>query len=83
MQKAMNLNVRVSGTLGDFVSQTIGEDGDYDNASEYVRDLIRRDKASKEAQAFELLKSELQLSFAAPDSEYMPLNHDDIIARNS
>lgn len=83
MPKTMNLNVRVSGTLGDFVSQTIGDEGDYDNGSEYVRDLIRRDKARKETKAFESLKAELQKGFAAPDSEYMVLNADDIIARNN
>ncbi len=79
----MNLNVRVTGTLGDFVSQTIGDEGDYDNGSEYVRDLIRRDKARKESKAFESLKAELQKSFAVSDSEYVSLSANDIIARNN
>ena len=83
MPKTMNLNVRVSGTLGDFVSQTIGDEGDYDNGSEYVRDLIRRDKACKEAKSIELLKAELQKSFAESDDEYIGLRANDIIARNS
>jgi len=83
MPKTMNLNVRISGTLGDFVSQTIGDEGDYDNGSEYVRDLIRRDKTQKEAKAFESLKAELQKGFAAPDSQYLELNAKDIISRNN
>jgi len=83
MPKTMNLNVRVSGTLGDFVSQTIGDEGDYDNGSEYVRDLIRRDKAQKEANAFESLKAELQKGFSAPDNQYIALDANDIISRNS
>ena len=83
MPKTMNLNVRVSGTLSEFVSQTIGDEGDDDNVSEYVRDLIRRDKARKETKAFELLKAELQKSFAAPNSEYIELSAHDIIARNN
>ena len=44
MTKPMNLNVRVGGALKDHVTARISDTGDYDNASEYVRDLIRRDK---------------------------------------
>ena len=49
MPRQMNLNVRVSGELSDFVSQRTGPDGTYDNTSEYIRDLIRRDKQASEA----------------------------------
>lgn len=48
-----------------------------------AHDLICRDKVGKETKAFESLKAELQKGFAAPDSEYMELNADDIIARNN
>lgn len=44
--------------------------------------LICRDKVRKEMKAFEALKTELQKSFAAPDSEYIEFNAGDIIARN-
>jgi Arc/MetJ-type ribon-helix-helix transcriptional regulator len=44
MTKSMTLNVRVSGALREFVAANVGETGAYDNVSEYVRDLIRRDK---------------------------------------
>ena len=59
MPKAMTLNVRVSSALGDFVAANVGETGAYENVSEYVRDLIRRDKARVDADAFERLKAEL------------------------
>jgi Arc/MetJ-type ribon-helix-helix transcriptional regulator len=44
MPKAMTLDLRVSGALGEFVAANVGDDGAYENVSEYVRDLIRRDK---------------------------------------
>lgn len=83
MSKAMTLNVRVSGALGDFVSANVGDAGNYENVSEYVRDLIRRDKERVESERLALLKAELVNAFAAPESEYQPLNADTIIARNA
>lgn len=82
MSKPMSLNVRVSGALGDFVSSNIGETGEYDNASEYIRDLIRKDKAKADQRAFDTLKAELQKAFSAPESSYTELTADDIIFRN-
>lgn len=82
MTKTMTLNVRVSGALGEFVSTNVGDDGAYENVSEYVRDLIRRDKARVESEAFERLKAELTHAFAAPDSAYGPLDADEVIQRN-
>lgn len=83
MAKNMVINVRVGGTLSEFVSSNISETGSYENVSEYVRDLIRKDKAAKEQLAFETLKAELQKAFSAPDSEYGELSADYIIARHS
>jgi Arc/MetJ-type ribon-helix-helix transcriptional regulator len=82
MAKAMTLNVRVGGALGEFVAANVGEAGAYENVSEYVRDLIRRDKARAEAEAFERLKAELTLSFAAPDSRFGALDAETVINRN-
>ena len=47
---ATTLNVRVNGPLEDFIAENIGADGLYENASEYVRDLIRRDMERRESQ---------------------------------
>lgn len=82
MTRTTTLTVRLNGVLGDFVAANVGEDGAYDNVSEYVRDLIRRDKARMEQEAFERLKAELTHAFAAPDSAYLPLTAADVIARN-
>ena len=76
------MTVRLSGELSDFVAQSVGDSGSYENVSEYIRDLIRRDKERGERQAFERLKAELSLAFAAPESSYVPLSAVDIIKRN-
>ena len=51
MAETMTLNVRVGGALKDFVARNVGHDGAYDNVSEYVRDLIRRDLDRQELRA--------------------------------
>jgi antitoxin ParD1/3/4 len=83
VSKTMTLNVRVSGALGEFVAANVGEAGAYDNVSEYVRDLIRRDMARAEGEAFERLKAELTRAFSAPDSTYETLDAEAVIARNA
>ena len=82
MAKSLTLNVRVGGALGEFVAANVSETGAYENVSEYVRDLIRRDKARVEAEAFDRLKAELAHAFAVPDSAYHPLEADAVIRRN-
>ncbi|MFN3232600.1 MAG: type II toxin-antitoxin system ParD family antitoxin [Alphaproteobacteria bacterium] len=82
MSDTMNLNVRISGVLRDHVSRELA-DGAYENVSEYVRTLIRRDKEAAEGAAFESIKAELQLAFSAPDEDYKPLTAQDVLARNA
>ncbi len=76
------MTVRLSGTLSDFVAANVGEHGAYENISEYLRDLIRRDMLRSEQAAFERLKAELTHAFSAPESSYKPLTAADVIARN-
>jgi antitoxin ParD1/3/4 len=83
MPKTLTLNVRISGTLGEFVAANVGDDGAYENVSEYVRDLIRRDKERAEGAAFDRLKAELQQAFGAPDGDYEPVDADEIIRRGA
>lgn len=82
MRRAMTLNVRVGGALSEFVAANVGEHGAYDNVSEYVRDLIRKDKKETEDQAFERLKAELQRAFSEPETEYRRITAADVIKRN-
>ncbi|WP_062770291.1 ribbon-helix-helix domain-containing protein [Sphingopyxis terrae] len=81
MNKQTTLNVRIGGALSDFVATNVGDDGSYENVSEYVRDLIRRDKERAEAEQFARLKAELHRAFAAPDSDFVPLDADAVIGR--
>lgn len=76
------MTVRLSGVLSEFVAANVGADGAYENVSEYVRDLIRRDKERADQAAFEKLKAELTQAFAAPEESYRPLSAADIIRRN-
>lgn len=82
MNKPLTLNVRIGGALSDFVSANVGEDGSYENVSEYIRDLIRRDKDRVEAGQFERLKAELASAFAADEASFAELDAESVIARN-
>lgn len=82
MSRTTTMTVRLSGALSDFVAANVGEDGSYENISEYVRDLIRRDKERAEREAFNRLKAELTRAFATPEDSYKPLTAAEVIARN-
>ncbi|MBF0250267.1 MAG: addiction module antitoxin [Alphaproteobacteria bacterium] len=82
MSRTTTMTVRVSGALSDFVATNTGEDGAYENVSEYIRDLIRRDKERTEAETFDRLKAELTRAFAAPEETYEVLTAVEVIARN-
>jgi len=81
MAGSITLNVRVGGALGEFVTAQVGDDGVYENVSEYIRDLIRRDKKDAESAAFDRLRAELTQAFAAPDEAYQPLDAETVIRR--
>lgn len=76
----LKINVRVSGALKAHVEHSVS-DGDYENVSEYVRDLIRKDKAAKEAAAFEAVKTHLQAAFTGSDAEGIQISKQDFLAR--
>ena len=82
MARTTTMTVRLGGALSDFVAANVSEDGSYENVSEYIRDLIRRDKERVEGQAFDRLKAELTQAFSAPEAAYRPLTAADVIARN-
>jgi len=82
MSRTTTMTVRIGGALSDFVSANVGDEGSYENVSEYIRDLIRRDKERAEAEAFNRLKAELTHAFAAPEETYKPLTATEVIARN-
>ena len=82
MPEKTTLTVRLGGALGEYVASNIGDNGSYENVSEYIRDLIRRDKQRKEQEDFESLRAELNLAFRQPDESYRPLTAEEVIRRN-
>ena len=76
------MTIRLNANLGDFVAHNVGSNGNYDNTSEYVRDLIRQDKSRFEEQQFVQLKAELKQAFSEPVDSYISVSADDIIQRN-
>ena len=76
------MTVRLNETLSEFVASNVGAQGTYENVSEYMRDLIRRDKERVENDSFERLKAELTQAYAAPESAYKNLTASEVIARN-
>ena len=82
MSRTTTMTVRVSGALSEFVATNVGEGGAYENVSEYIRDLIRRDKERAEREVFDRLKTELNHAFAAPEESYKPLTAAEVISRN-
>ena len=82
MPPTTTMTVRLSGALRDFVATNVSDSGSYENVSEYIRDLIRRDKERVEQVSFERLKTELAHAFATPDNSYHSLTATDVITRN-
>jgi antitoxin ParD1/3/4 len=76
MSSPMTLNVRVTGPLSEFVDANVGADGPYGNVSEYVRDLIRKERDRAELAAVERLKAELAVAFAVADDVIVTVQHE-------
>jgi putative addiction module CopG family antidote len=81
MSRTTTLTVRLGEQLSDFVAENVGDTGDFENVSEYVRDLIRRDMERAEGDAFHRLKAELQMAFSLADDSFQPLDAETVIAR--
>ena len=76
---AEGVNVRITGKLRRFIEQQVSADGLYESASEYVRDLIRRDYQRQEERKWSWLMDQLRPGMMADESEFVPLDPDEII----
>ena len=74
------VNVRISGKLRHFVNERSGPDGLYESASEYVRDLIRRDYQRQESRKWSWLVDQLRPGMNAEESEFVDFDPESIIA---
>lgn len=77
---AEGVNVRFPEKLREFVEERT--DGLYGSASEYIRELVRRDYEAEEAKRFERLRSELTPGMQAADDKFIPVSADEVIKRN-
>ncbi|CAN7671069.1 type II toxin-antitoxin system ParD family antitoxin [Devosia sp. LjRoot16] len=82
MVQAMAMTVRLGEDLHEFVASNVSKTGSYETISEYVRDLIRRDKERVENAAFENLKAELQLALSAPEASFVTITAEQFFARH-
>ncbi len=76
-----SIHVRVGGQLQAHLQQQIGENGLYENASEYIRALIRRDLQTRN-EAWDWLKRQLEPGLRAEESEFRAVSAQDVIRRN-
>ena len=76
-----NINVRVTGELRKHLQQQIGDQGLYENASEYIRALIRND-LKQQQESWDWLKQALEPALRADEKTYISVTADDVIARN-
>ncbi|RLL49700.1 transcriptional regulator [Mariprofundus sp. EBB-1] len=78
---AANINVRIKGELQTHLQQQVGEHGLYENASEYIRALIRRDLKSRD-ESWDWLKRNLEPALRADESEFIEVTAENVIRRN-
>lgn len=78
---AEGVNVRFAGELKKFIQARVGGAGLYTSASEYLRDLVRRDYEKEEARRWVSLHEELKAGLQADRSEFVPLDIEKIIAQ--
>jgi len=78
---AANINVRIKGELQAHLQQQIGEHGLYDNASEYIRFLIRNDLKRK-GESWAWLQRKLEPALRAGEDSFVAVTAEDVIRRN-
>jgi antitoxin ParD1/3/4 len=79
---AEGVNVRFSGELQNFIHSKIGGSGLYASASEYIRDLVRRDYERDEQRKWAALRNELKAGMEADASQFVPFDIEEIISES-
>lgn len=79
---AEGVNVRFKGELKHFIESRVDESaGLYASASEYIRDLVRRDYEAEEGRRWAWLRAELKPGVDADPSDFKPLNAAGVIKK--
>ena len=76
---AEGINVRFTGALQRFIQDRTGASGLYGSASEYIRDLVRRDYEREEQRKWQWLRQELKAGAEADEAVFVPLDANAII----
>ena len=74
------VNTRFVGELQQFIQNRVGASGIYASASEYIRDLVRRDYEREERRKEIWLRHELKPGLEASDSEFLEPDADHLIS---
>lgn len=77
---AEGVNVRFVGELQRFIQERTGVSGLYASASEYIRDLVRRDYEREEQRKWMWLRQELKAGAEAPEGDFVHLDTDGLIS---
>ncbi len=77
---AEGVNVKFAGELQRFIQSKIEKSGLYGSASEYIRDLVRREYELEEKCKWAWLRHELKPGVDADESEFTMLDTDSILA---
>jgi antitoxin ParD1/3/4 len=78
---AEGINVRFAGALQQFIHERVGATGLYGSASEYIRDLVRRDYEREEKRKWSWLRDELKAGAAADENQFVPLDAEAILRK--
>jgi|UniRef100_UPI00378384BB antitoxin ParD1/3/4 len=74
------ITIQFPGELESFVQQRVGSSGLYDSASEYIRDLVRRDYEQEEQRRWNWMEEELAPGMKAAEADFVPLDAASVIA---
>jgi len=77
---AEGVNVRFAGELQRFIQTRVGVSGIYASASEYIRDLVRRDYEREEQRKAIWLRQELKAGVEASGTAFEELDADSLIS---
>ena len=78
---AEGINVRFAGALQQFIHERVRVSGLYGSASEYIRDLVRRDYEREDARKWGWLRNELRAGADADESQFVPLNSESVLRK--
>ena len=83
MGKVIKLSIDLNEALEDHLAANVGEARPFDDASQFLRDLLQRDLERADGERRELLRRELRRAFAAPENSYHSSSPEDVFARNA